>query len=95
MSLLSYAELPDFGAMLAELERLLREEKDLSAARRRLHDLIDVGFANEVTLARERQISDERLALHRRIAELQLELRPVLRDPLMPLAERRLHQLGL
>jgi hypothetical protein len=93
---MAYEELPDINAMIAELERLDRQEKELSAVRRRLHDQMDKGFANEVTSARERQISDERLELHRRIAALRAELAPILREPLMTLAERRrLYGLGL
>jgi hypothetical protein len=95
---MAYAELPDVNALIAELERLNRQEKELSAVRRRLHDHIDKGFPNEMTLARERQISDERLALHRRIAELRAALAPILcePEPLLPLAERRrLRELGL
>jgi hypothetical protein len=62
------------GALIAELRRLEQEEARLSALRRKLHDRIDSGFANEVTLRREREISDERLAMHRRIAVVRLEL---------------------
>ena len=74
-------ELPDFDALLAELGRLEREERELSAARARLHDRIDLGYPNELTLKRERQVSDERRALHRRIDALRAELAPVLRRP--------------
>jgi hypothetical protein len=62
------------GQLIAELRRLEREEAELSALRRKLHYRIDSGFANEVTLRREREISDERLAMHRRIAAVRLEL---------------------
>jgi hypothetical protein len=62
------------GELIAELRRLEREEAELSALRRKLHDRIDSGFANEVTLRREREISDRRLAMHRWIAAVRLEL---------------------
>lgn len=73
-------ELPDFDGLLRELGCLLSEEVELSAVRKRLHDRIfDAGYANEVTTKRERQISDERRALHERIAALRAQLAPVLR----------------
>jgi hypothetical protein len=62
------------GELIAQLRRLEKEEAELSALRRKLHDRIDSGFANEVTLRREREISDERLGMHRRIAAVRLEL---------------------
>jgi hypothetical protein len=62
------------GELVAELRRLEQEEVELSALRRKLHDRIDSGFGNEVTLRREREVSDERLAMHRRIAAVSLEL---------------------
>jgi hypothetical protein len=63
-----------FDALLAELEQLEHEEIELSSLRRKLHDRIDGGFANEVTVRREREISGERLAMHRRIAAVRLQL---------------------
>ena len=59
-----------------ELSRLEREEERLSAARRRLHKVIDAGFASDVTRTRERQISDQRRALHDRIDALRADLEP-------------------
>jgi hypothetical protein len=55
------------------LEQLEADERDLSTARRRLHDRIatfpeSAGRAN--LELREREISKERRALHRRIDEL-------------------------
>jgi regulator of replication initiation timing len=86
----------DLGSLLAELERLIREERELSAVRRRLHERIDIGFPNEVTAARERQISDQRLALHREIDAMRAELAPLLAERAMPLEERRrLRALGI
>ena len=73
--------LPDFDELAAELARLEREERELSAVRARLHDRIDLGFPNELTAKRERQVSDERRALHRRIDALRAQLTPVLRRP--------------
>jgi hypothetical protein len=59
--------------MIAELDRLERAERDLSAVRRRLQERLD-SFPNDVLRARERQISDERRELHRRIDLLRAEL---------------------
>jgi len=53
-----------------ELARLEAEEARVSAQRRHLHHQIDFGYASDETRAREREISDGRLALHRRIDEL-------------------------
>jgi hypothetical protein len=87
---------PDVGALLAELEWLIREEAQLSATRRHLHDVLDVGFANAMTLARERQISAERQRIHRRIDALRRDLAGMVWEPHMPLSEvRRLQGLGL
>jgi hypothetical protein len=60
--------------LIAELPRLEQEQADLSALRRKLHDRIDSGFGNEVTLRREGEVSDQRLAMRRRIAAVRLEL---------------------
>jgi hypothetical protein len=60
--------------LIAELPRLEQEQADLSALRRKLHDRIDSGFGNEVTLGREGEVSDQRLAMRRRIAAVRLEL---------------------
>ena len=71
-------QLPDIDELLADLARLERDEKDLSDVRRRLHDRIDLGFPNEVTLGRERQVSEDRRQLHCRIDELRIQLAPFL-----------------
>jgi hypothetical protein len=71
--------LPDFDDLLAELSRLEAEEARVSAIRRRLHDQLDRGFPNELLRKRERQLSDERRALHRRIDILRAQVAPVLR----------------
>jgi hypothetical protein len=80
-SVMAHDHLHDLDAVARELVELEREEQALSAARRRLHDQIDQGFANELTLRRERQISDQRLAVHARIDELRALLRPLSRQP--------------
>ena len=73
-------QLPDYDELLAELQRLEREERALSAVPAKLHDRIDLGFPNELTRKRERELSDERRALHRQIDTLRAELAPVLRS---------------
>jgi len=57
-----------------ELERLQEEEARVSALRRHLHQQIDYGSATDETRVRERQVSDERRDLHRRIDELRERL---------------------
>src|ERR1041384_3422272 len=47
---------PDFDAMVAELDRLEREEREISALRRRLQDRIDT-FPTNILPAPERQVS--------------------------------------
>lgn len=58
----------------AELARLETEEATLSATRERLQHQIDFGFASETSRAREREISDERLEVHRRIDSIRARL---------------------
>jgi hypothetical protein len=58
----------------AELARLEGEEAKLSALRDRLQDRIDLGFESETTRSREREISDERRELHRRIDSIRARL---------------------
>jgi hypothetical protein len=65
------ANLEDLRAELAELEA---KETQLSAVRARLHQQIDFGYATESTRAREREVSDERRQLHRRIDSLRERL---------------------
>ena len=60
--------------LLAEIGRLEREEASLSKLRRRLHEQIDRGIANDTLLQRERDVSDERRTIHRRIDELRAQL---------------------
>lgn len=59
----------DLPALRAELEQLEREEREVSAYRRKLHERID-RFPSEAAVNEERQVSDRRRALHRRIDEL-------------------------
>jgi hypothetical protein len=54
----------------AELARLEAAETKISAERRFLHNQIDYGFASDATRVREREVSDERQQLHRRIDAL-------------------------
>jgi chromosome segregation ATPase len=53
-----------------ELARLEAAEAQISARRRFLHQQIDFGFASDSTREREREVSDERRELHRRIDAL-------------------------
>jgi uncharacterized protein YlxW (UPF0749 family) len=54
----------------AELAQLEAEKERLTAERKRLHDKIDFGFGTDETRAREREVSDARQDLHRRITAL-------------------------
>ena len=68
--------IPDLRAVAglrAELEQLERDEVEISAYRRRLHERID-RFPSEAGVREERQVSDKRRALHRRIDELREQL---------------------
>lgn len=57
-----------------ELSRLEDEEAKLSAIRERLQHQIDFGFESETARAREREVSDERRELHRRIDSIRASL---------------------
>ena len=62
----------DLEAFREELTALEAIEARLSAERRRLHQQIDFGYSTAGSLrAREREVSDRRQALHRRIDSLQ------------------------
>jgi hypothetical protein len=54
----------------AELALLEAQEALLSAQRGHLHNQIDFGYASDATRTHEREISDKRRQLHRRIEEL-------------------------
>lgn len=61
----------DQQAFREELAALEAIEARLSAERRRLHQQIDFGYSQSESLrVREREVSDERQALHRRIESL-------------------------
>jgi chromosome segregation ATPase len=57
----------DLRREIAELEA---EEARLSAMRRHLQHQIDFGFESATTREREREVSDERQEVHRRIDAL-------------------------
>lgn len=59
----------------AELGRLETEEARLSTMRGHLQHKIDFGFETASTRDREREVSDERQDLHRRIDALKERLR--------------------
>jgi chromosome segregation ATPase len=59
----------------SELARLEAEEERLSAMRSHLQHQIDFGFETASTREREREISDERQEVHRRIDSLRELLR--------------------
>lgn len=60
----------DVDELRRELKALEDAEALVSAKRNRLHQQIDFGFADESARAREREVSDERRELHRRIDEV-------------------------
>jgi hypothetical protein len=66
-------ELPDLGAMRAELARLLEEERELSAVRQQMHAQMD-SFPSPLVRAEARTMSRERRALHLRIDQLRIDL---------------------
>jgi len=64
--------LEDLHRELADLEA---EEAKLSAMRRHLQRQIDFGFETSTARDREREVSDQRQELHRRIDSLRERLR--------------------
>jgi regulator of replication initiation timing len=58
----------------AELAQLVAEEERLSAERERLHNKIDFGFGTDETRAREREVSDARQDVHRRIDAIRQQI---------------------
>jgi hypothetical protein len=66
---------PTLDDLRGELALLEAEEARLSATRKRLQDQIDFGFETGMTRDREREISEERQAVHRRIDALRELLR--------------------
>ncbi|HJU36572.1 MAG TPA: hypothetical protein VJ716_04030 [Gaiellaceae bacterium] len=65
---------PSLDDLRGELADLEAEEAQLSATRKRLQDQIDFGFESGTTRDREREVSDERQELHRRIDALRERL---------------------
>jgi septal ring factor EnvC (AmiA/AmiB activator) len=65
---------PSVDQLVAEIGQLEHEEAALSRIRKKLHDQIDRGFGNDRKLRQEREISDQRRAIHRRIALLRAQL---------------------
>lgn len=65
---------PSIDDLRGELADLEAEEARLSATRKRLQDQIDFGFESGTTREREREVSDERQELHRRIESLRERL---------------------
>jgi uncharacterized protein YlxW (UPF0749 family) len=63
-------DIATLDALRAELAELLAEQERLTAERQRLHDKIDFGFGSDETRAREREVSDARQDVHRRIEAL-------------------------
>ncbi len=66
------ATIDDLRRELADLET---EEARLSAVRRHLQHQIDFGFESATTRDREREVSDERQEIHRRIESVRELLR--------------------
>jgi predicted nucleic acid-binding Zn-ribbon protein len=65
---------PNLEDLRSELSDLEAEEALLSAKRKRLQDQIDFGFESGTTREHEREVSDARRALHRRIESLRERL---------------------
>ena len=59
-----------FDDLRREIAELETEEARLSAMRRHLQHQIDFGFESATTREREREVSDERQEVHRRIDAL-------------------------
>jgi chromosome segregation ATPase len=66
------ANIDDIRREIATLET---EEARLSAVRRHLQHQIDFGFESATTREREREVSDERQEIHRRLDSLKELLR--------------------
>ena len=67
---------PDIDELLLELEQLEHREREISALRSKIFDRL-ASFPNEITQQKEREVSAERRALHRRIDELRAQLAPL------------------
>lgn len=68
-------EQPGVDDLRAELADLEAKAAVLSQKRSHLHQQIDFGFESSTTREREREVSDERNELHRRIDSLKQFLR--------------------
>ena len=68
-------ENPSIDELRGELAALEAEATRLSQMRIHLHHQIDFGFETATTRDREREVSDERRELHRRIDSLREFLR--------------------
>jgi hypothetical protein len=66
-------KLPDYDELRVELTSLERREREVSAARRKLHERL-ARFPSDFAAMRERQLSAERRLLHQRIDALRAEL---------------------
>jgi chromosome segregation ATPase len=66
---------PSLDDLRRELAHLEAEEGRVSATRERLQHQIDFGFETDSTREREREVSNERRELHRRIDALRERLR--------------------
>jgi hypothetical protein len=66
---MAVATLLDLNALAIELEELGHAELEISARRRELHQRLNF-ISDELTQREEREVSDERQAIHRRIDEL-------------------------
>ena len=64
---------PDAASLLAELDQLERQERDISLLRKQLHARLAVS-PDSTMEAREREISAERQILHRRVDDLRRQL---------------------
>jgi hypothetical protein len=72
LSSMEHVSIDDLRSELAVLEA---KAARLSAIRSHLHHQIDFGFETATTRGREREVSDERNELHRRIDSLREILR--------------------
>jgi hypothetical protein len=71
---------PDIDELMLELEQLEHREREISALRSKIFDRL-ASFPNEITQGKEREVSAERRAIHRRIDELRAQLAPLRRNP--------------
>jgi hypothetical protein len=64
---------PEHAEIIARLEELEAEEREVSAERRRLHDRLNA-FHNEAAAQREAELSQRRSVLHREIDALRVKV---------------------